>query len=969
MNGTAYLVSGLRVEEILDNRPPTISVQPQSIEQCAGSPVTFSVTAGGTSPLAYQWQKVTASETNNITQTTNSVLNLPAINSGDAASYRVVITNLYGSETSQVATLTLGSTPVSIIAQLQSRTNFAGNTVQFTVALNQDASTPINFQWYRTNSSGTEAIAAGTNAMLAFVATSNEAASYYVRVANCVTAVTSSVASLVVEMKSLTVTNQPVDTAIIVGSNGVLSVGVDGSLPSFQWFKNGVALAIATNATLTFVPATLADSGQYQVVASSSLNSVTSRVALLNVIPPSFSVIRLTNQLWRYNQSGTDLGEAWRDSVYPPATNWPQGRGVLAIEDNASIRPLTNTVLSVSNAEGAVITYYFRTEFVLTNEPGDVQLLTSNLIDDGAIVYVNGFEAYRINMPLSQISYSTLALGTLTEGAFVLESIPGSLLRKGMNLIAIEVHQVNAGSSDVAMGFAADLQFVPPSFLQITNEPFSQSTDELRPAALSVGWSGTGARLQWFKQLPGGPVALSGSTFPTLQFSQPRIGIDDGVYFAVLSNVHDFVISSPATLIITQAPPTIVRQPVGAKLCPGGPVLLESAAIGSAANTFQWRRGGAAIEGATNPTYLVASASVVDSGVYSVLVSNSLGLAVSSNAIVDVNQLPFFLLAPHGTGASGGGNALFSTVPGGCGPFTFQWQFNGADISGATNATLSLTNMQLSHEGMYRVLVWNSNGVSPSAEVPLIMSLGLALNATNIPWNVVTGSVAIVGAANAHDGIAAASFDFNGMLEAVVIGPGKLTFWSSGSLSFTVDGVVEIPDAAQGGWRRYEVWLGHGSHLLQWRFFGATLDEVSFTSNNLAAAINVPPQDLSVSAGSDFLFEPAVDGLPPVTIRWQWNGEDIPSADPIYVIRNAQLVHAGTYTLIVSNAFGQTSASTVVTVNPSPVTFGLPSKVRAVSGADVILKAQVRGSEPITYQWRHEGQSIAGATNETLLLA
>ena len=121
------------------------------------------------------------------------------------------------------------------------------------------------------------------------------------------------------------------------------------------------------------------------------------------------------------------------------AALWPSGRGVLAREDNSSVAALTNTVLSLTNALGQpVLTYYFRTHFTLTNDLEGISLVASNLIDDGAVVYLNGAEIYRINMPTGPITRTTLASAASLEGVFTITNFPSDKLIQGDNTLAVE---------------------------------------------------------------------------------------------------------------------------------------------------------------------------------------------------------------------------------------------------------------------------------------------------------------------------------------------------------------------------------------------------------------------------------------------------------------------------------------------------------------------------------------------------
>ena len=170
-------------------------------------------------------------------------------------------------------------------------------------------------------------------------------------------------------------------------------------------------------------------------------------------IPPQvFTLIAMTN-LWSYNQSGADLGTAWKETNYVD-TAWPTGRGVLGNDNNNTVvQNLTNTVLSLTGTNGsASITFYFRTHFQFTNLPTPSGFVFTNLFDDGAVVYLNGTEIFRQNMPGSSITSTSLAPAGI-EAAFILVTTNLNLL-PGENLLAVEVHQNAATSTDIAMGLA-----------------------------------------------------------------------------------------------------------------------------------------------------------------------------------------------------------------------------------------------------------------------------------------------------------------------------------------------------------------------------------------------------------------------------------------------------------------------------------------------------------------------------------
>jgi len=150
---------------------------------------------------------------------------------------------------------------------------------------------------------------------------------------------------------------------------------------------------------------------------------------------------------WRYEQSGNDLGASWRAPGFDD-DDWLSGPGVLGAENAALVEPI-RTPLLLSSA----ITYYFRTTFQFTGDPTLDTVQFRTLIDDGAVIYVNGNEMPRINMPAGGINFQTPANPGVTDAALSgWTTIPGAFLSVGINTLAVEVHQNQAGSSDIVFG-------------------------------------------------------------------------------------------------------------------------------------------------------------------------------------------------------------------------------------------------------------------------------------------------------------------------------------------------------------------------------------------------------------------------------------------------------------------------------------------------------------------------------------
>ncbi len=170
---------------------PSITTQPVSQTVTVGSPVTFTVAATGTAPLAYQWTKNGTA----ITDATSASYTISSAQTSDAGNYAVTVSNSAGSVTSNTATLTVNSTTTAptITAQPASQTVNVGDTATFSVTASGTA--PLAYQW----SFNGAAISGATGATysIANVQTSN-AGGYSVVVSNSAGSVTSTTATLTV---------------------------------------------------------------------------------------------------------------------------------------------------------------------------------------------------------------------------------------------------------------------------------------------------------------------------------------------------------------------------------------------------------------------------------------------------------------------------------------------------------------------------------------------------------------------------------------------------------------------------------------------------------------------------------------------------------------------------------------------------------------------------------------------------
>jgi type 1 glutamine amidotransferase len=152
---------------------------------------------------------------------------------------------------------------------------------------------------------------------------------------------------------------------------------------------------------------------------------------------------------WRYLDNGSDQGTAWRASNFND-NGWSNGLAQFGYGDGDEV-----TLIRSNRANGTIIaTTYFRKPFVVSNAWSVTNLTLGLLRDDGGIVYLNGTEIFRSNMTNAAFVYSTnwavTAVGGADESTFFTTNVNPAVLVNGTNVLAVEIHQQSAASSDVS---------------------------------------------------------------------------------------------------------------------------------------------------------------------------------------------------------------------------------------------------------------------------------------------------------------------------------------------------------------------------------------------------------------------------------------------------------------------------------------------------------------------------------------
>jgi hypothetical protein len=344
---------------------------------------------------------------------------------------------------------------------------------------------------------------------------------------------------------------QPADGSVFVAgqSLNVLAAAshLDGSIARVEFLTNGVkfgeSLAAPYSASLTNMVA-----GLYRLSAVAF--DTAGSAATSSVVTVAFgagtalgSTLVATGSVWRYFDQGSLPATNWFTADYSDA-GWSGGPAQLGYGNAGD----ATTVSYGGNASAKYPTTYFRRAFAVTNA-AEVASLTALLKrDDGAVFYLNGVEIFRAGMPAGAIGYGTWASETVQGNAkyvFTTNAVPPGLLVEGINLIAVEIHQVNAGSSDILFELQLDATRARPAPF-IATGPVPLTVYETRTANLGVNVLGPGpVTFQWRRT----GTNLTGRTTNPLVLTAVSTN-DAGSYSVAVSNLNGLTLSTPALLTV-----------------------------------------------------------------------------------------------------------------------------------------------------------------------------------------------------------------------------------------------------------------------------------------------------------------------------------------------------------------------------------------------------------------------------------
>ena len=509
----------------------------------------------------------------------------------------------------------------------------------------------------------------------------------------------------------------------------------------------------------------------------------------------------------------------------------------------------------------------------------------------------------------------------------------------------------------------------PPSF---TAQPQDVAVAAGSPVLFAAAV--TGAQPMSYRWLFNGQPIL-GANSPLLTLNGANAG-NAGLYELEVSNVEATVRSRAARLTVTTgAPgqataPTITTQPASVTVAAGSAVSFGVTARGTGTLSYQWRRSGTALTGATSQVLALNNVTNADAGEYSVVVSDGAGQSVTSAAAVlnvgpaspGTSVAPTISTQPIGLTASAGQTVTFAVAASGSGPLSYQWQRSGSALPNTNSPVLTLTNVQAANAGDYTVVISNSAGSVTSNAAGLVV--------TPVPGTPV-----------------------------IVTSPSDRSAFVGGTATFTA--TVTGNPTPQCQWTRNGVAVGGATSCASYTTPALTLADngaiynlVAFNAAGAvfgsgavlsvqaptAPAITTQPTSQTITLPNPAIFSVAFTGAPTPEIIWNINGTDLPFGAGLTFtagactggytnlggIINLSGLSAGcngaTVRVRLSNSAGSVTSSTVtLTVNPAavaPVITTQPTSQAITLPNPAIFSVAFTGSPTPEIIWNINGTDL-----------
>ncbi len=245
----------------------------------------------------------------------------------------------------------------------------------------------------------------------------------------------------------------------------------------------------------------------------------------------------------------------------------------------------------------------------------------------------------------------------------------------------------------------------------------------------------------------GAGIWVSGDGLSQTAFTNPdlppvaTVFNEIGFMFLNTTNADVTLTVNSLTGLTSINPPAVATQPAAIIVNPGQPATFTVGATGTAPLTYQWKKDGTNITGATSASYTVANPQTADAGSYTVTITNAYGTATSNGASLTVTSaaVPATITSqPVGITVNAGADATFSVTAFGSAPLAYQWKKDGTNITGATSASYTVSKAGAADAGSYTVVVSNTTSTVTSSAA--VLSVNTAPTITTQPVSVTSAA-------------------------------------------------------------------------------------------------------------------------------------------------------------------------------------------------------------------------------------
>jgi hypothetical protein len=571
---------------------------------------------------------------------------------------------------------------------------------------------------------------------------SSDAGSYYLLASNYDGFGSNLVDVLSVQYITPTITpGEPASAAVYLGrSVSLTATAAGGTAPlSYQWYDGTTALqdtneySGSATPVLTINPAGLADSGGYTLVITNAGGSVTSQVANVTVLglpPPSYVA---------YDSAGSNYFQTFDSLPYQPTNSVDAANPVNINGVSYSLgNPFDFAFLAETTGSGGLgLLNSMSGWYGLGNAAADFGATAGDQTNGGVLNFGSTNDA---------ISAGNRSLGLVATGA----TGPTAFGVRFINLTGYALGQFNlsytselwrqtatakivtnfyyldlSGTNGFLTNFASDslteLSFPTGDPAWGTNGPVASNYVSLINQSFTTNWP-AGAALWVIWEMSDSGEGGQGIGIDTLDFSAG---------------------------LATNLAPVITTEPQSESVTNGLAASFSVTVSNLLSGTYEWFTNGVPLfdtnefSGSTNTTLAINPSMISDATTYWVVISNAYGSATSIPITLTVSaavMAPGFMVLPQSQTNIVGSAVVFSATPTGTQPIAFQWQFDGTNVSGATDATLELTNLAYSNAGTYTLFLSNSAGTNVSQPAILTVVAAPPVQVNLVPQ---TGNVVL----------------------------------------------------------------------------------------------------------------------------------------------------------------------------------------------------------------------------------